>query len=136
VAAKCEGERSGAGVLKKMLEVSVRHRYQSAREILRAMDLEPYLDSLAQSMLANRTTSSQRGSNRPGSANSGRFNPGSSGSKQSDRMAMRIRGRNAKLEGSHLDTGGMGRRGPDSSYLRKFWRQPGSWPQQQDQNFY
>ncbi|NDJ19101.1 serine/threonine-protein kinase [Myxacorys almedinensis] len=38
------------GVLKKMLEVSVRHRYQSSSEILRALDLEPYLDSLAGSM--------------------------------------------------------------------------------------
>lgn len=37
-------------VLKKMLEVSVRHRYQSANEILRALELEPYLDSLANSM--------------------------------------------------------------------------------------
>jgi len=40
-----------AGVLKKMLEVSVRHRYQNAGEVLRALDLEPYLDSLAQSMV-------------------------------------------------------------------------------------
>ncbi len=40
-----------AGVLRKMLEVSVRHRYQAAGEILRALDLEPYLDSLAQSMV-------------------------------------------------------------------------------------
>ncbi|MBW4537906.1 MAG: pentapeptide repeat-containing protein [Myxacorys chilensis ATA2-1-KO14] len=39
-----------ASVLKKMLEVSVRHRYQSSSEILRALDLEPYLDSLAGSM--------------------------------------------------------------------------------------
>lgn len=37
-------------VLKKMLEVSVRHRYQSSSEILRSLDLEPYLDSLAGSM--------------------------------------------------------------------------------------
>lgn len=39
-----------ADVLKKMLEASVRHRYQSADEILRALDLEPYLDSLANSL--------------------------------------------------------------------------------------
>jgi serine/threonine-protein kinase len=39
-----------SGVLKKMLEVSVRHRFQSANEILRALDLEPYLESLANSM--------------------------------------------------------------------------------------
>ncbi|MBI4784640.1 MAG: pentapeptide repeat-containing protein [Oscillatoriophycideae cyanobacterium NC_groundwater_1537_Pr4_S-0.65um_50_18] len=40
-----------AEVLKKMLEVSVRHRYQSSNEVLRALDLEPYLDSLAKSMV-------------------------------------------------------------------------------------
>lgn len=44
-----------AEVLEKMLEVSVRHRYQSANDVLRALDLEPYMDSLAQSMVtANR----------------------------------------------------------------------------------
>jgi serine/threonine protein kinase, bacterial len=40
-----------ADVLRKMLEVSVRHRYQSSNEVLRALDLEPYLDSLAQGMV-------------------------------------------------------------------------------------
>jgi len=39
-----------AVVLRKLLEASVRHRYQSIDDILRAMDIEPYLDSLAQSM--------------------------------------------------------------------------------------
>jgi serine/threonine protein kinase, bacterial len=39
-------------VLKKMLEVSVRHRYQNATEVLRALDLEPYLDSLAKGMVS------------------------------------------------------------------------------------
>ncbi|MBF2087609.1 MAG: pentapeptide repeat-containing protein [Synechococcales cyanobacterium K44_A2020_017] len=44
-----------ASVLEKMLEVSVRHRFQSANDVLRALDLEPYMDSLAQSMVtANR----------------------------------------------------------------------------------
>jgi serine/threonine-protein kinase len=39
-----------AKVLSKMLEVSVEHRYQSANEVLRALELEPYLDSLAHGM--------------------------------------------------------------------------------------
>jgi serine/threonine-protein kinase len=39
-----------AEVLKKMLEASVRHRYQAAGDILRALDLEPYLDSLSQGL--------------------------------------------------------------------------------------
>ncbi|MDB9313515.1 serine/threonine-protein kinase [Spirulina sp. CS-785/01] len=41
-----------AKVLYKMLDVSVRHRYQSARDVLNALDMEPYMDSLAQSMIA------------------------------------------------------------------------------------
>ena len=55
-----------ASVLKKMLEVSVRHRYQSSSEILRALDLEPYLDSLAGSMnsVAARTDGAKGDANR------------------------------------------------------------------------
>ncbi|MCV3216478.1 serine/threonine-protein kinase [Plectonema radiosum NIES-515] len=44
-------------VLRKMLEVSVRNRYQSAEEVLRALEMEPYLDSLAQSMVAQSSVS-------------------------------------------------------------------------------
>lgn len=36
-----------AQVLAKMMDVSVRNRYQSAEEVLSAMEMEPYLDSLA-----------------------------------------------------------------------------------------
>lgn len=39
-------------VLQKMLEGAVRHRYQSANEVLSALELEPYMDSLANSMAA------------------------------------------------------------------------------------
>ncbi len=39
-----------AQVLAKMMDVSVRNRYQSAEEVLRAMEMEPYLDSLASGM--------------------------------------------------------------------------------------
>ena len=39
-----------AGVLHKMLEISVRHRYQDVDAVLRDLDLEPYMDSLAQNM--------------------------------------------------------------------------------------
>jgi serine/threonine protein kinase, bacterial len=38
-------------VLRKMLEVSVRNRYQSATDVLRALEMEPYLDSLAKGLL-------------------------------------------------------------------------------------
>ena len=83
-----------AGVLKKMLEVSVRHRYQSAGEILRALDLEPYLDSLAQSMVTKpngRTPSPTDFS--PPSADLGDL---TSPSSPTARMAAAIRARHAK----------------------------------------
>ncbi|MBV8886809.1 MAG: pentapeptide repeat-containing protein [Chroococcidiopsidaceae cyanobacterium CP_BM_RX_35] len=37
-------------VVRKMLEVSVRHRYQSASEVLRALELEPYTGTLTRGM--------------------------------------------------------------------------------------
>ena len=45
-----------------MLEGSVRHRYQSATEVLKALELEPYLDSLAKSMNAQRNAASSSSS--------------------------------------------------------------------------
>jgi serine/threonine-protein kinase len=38
-------------VLSKMLEVSVRNRYQLSTDVLRALEMEPYLDSLAKGLL-------------------------------------------------------------------------------------
>ncbi|MFQ4146148.1 serine/threonine-protein kinase [Chlorogloeopsis sp. ULAP02] len=38
-------------VLRKMLEISVRNRYKTSEEVLRALDLEPYLESLSKSMM-------------------------------------------------------------------------------------
>jgi serine/threonine-protein kinase len=43
-----------ANVLRQMLEVSVRHRFQSANEVMRNLDLVPYMDSLADSMVTAR----------------------------------------------------------------------------------
>ncbi|MCU0537654.1 MAG: serine/threonine-protein kinase [Hydrococcus sp. Prado102] len=40
-------------VLKTMLEVSVRHRYKTANEVLGALELVPYTESLAQSMITS-----------------------------------------------------------------------------------
>jgi serine/threonine protein kinase, bacterial len=40
-----------AQVLKTMLEVSVRHRYKSAQEVMDALDMTAYSDSLAQSLI-------------------------------------------------------------------------------------
>jgi serine/threonine-protein kinase len=84
-----------ASVLEKMLEVSVRHRFQSANDVLRALDLEPYMDSLAQSMVtANRpprpTPHSSVG--RMGMGTTG----GMSSSSPTSRMAAAIRARQSR----------------------------------------
>ncbi|MBS3026182.1 MAG: pentapeptide repeat-containing protein [Dolichospermum sp. DET50] len=42
-------------VLKKMLDVSVRNRYKVAQDVLTALDIEPYLDSLSQGLLSQPT---------------------------------------------------------------------------------
>jgi serine/threonine-protein kinase len=89
-----------AGVLRKMLEVSVRHRYQNAGEVLRALDLEPYLDSLEQSMVskANRVPKKPGAGAGyiPNSGNSDDLGEATSPSSPSARMAAAIRARNAK----------------------------------------
>jgi serine/threonine protein kinase, bacterial len=41
-------------ILKKMMEVSVRHRYQSAQEVAQVMNLEPYHASLSDSLMNKR----------------------------------------------------------------------------------
>ena len=93
-----------AEVLKKMLEASVRHRYQCATDIMRALDLEPYLDSLTQG-LATQPNSP------PGLSkglNSQAFYSGdltdksspSSPSTATSKLAMAIRARRARKEQS------------------------------------
>lgn len=48
------------GVLKKMLEASVRHRYQSASDVLKALALEPYFESIAKGMATQPATQNTR----------------------------------------------------------------------------
>lgn len=101
-----------AGVLQKMLEVSVRHRYQSPNDVLRALDLEPYLDSLAQSMVT--TAGKSSGPNTV--AKSGRSpsaDPASDhtslSTSPSARMAAAIRARQIARQGgntTNIQTGG------------------------------
>ncbi len=81
-----------AQVLKKMLEASVRHRYQSATEVLNAIELEPYEDSLASSMASNRKSL-------PNSDRSGfidRSHPGEGYNPSIVQMATSIRERRVK----------------------------------------
>ncbi|MEH2135244.1 serine/threonine-protein kinase [Nostoc sp.] len=48
-----------SNVLRKMLDVSVRNRYQSASDVLRALQIEPYLESLAKGLLIKSDTGSK-----------------------------------------------------------------------------
>jgi len=93
-----------AEVLKKMLDMSVRHRYQNATEVLRALELEPYMDSLARGM-ANQTGRSAR---HDSTATTDRSDSTASPS-PSARMAAAIRARHAKnhAETTSLQTGAL-----------------------------
>ncbi len=92
-----------AKVLRKMLEVSVRHRYQSANEILRDLDMEPYLESLASGMT--------QVSAKPNSAGRKRGDPSLSDSQDPSsaspnaRAAMAIRARQTRPESTSLQSG-------------------------------
>lgn len=90
-------------VLKKMLEVSVRHRYQSADEIFRALDLEPYLESLANSMVTarpNQPTQPRRFGD-PRVPDSG----GGPATSPAARAAMAIRSRQSRPDTSGMQSG-------------------------------
>lgn len=89
-------------VLKKMLEVSVRHRYQSANEIFRALDLEPYLDSLANSMTSAKPGGTVR---KPGIYRPDLDSAGGTTTSPAARAAMAIRARQIKSESTSLQTG-------------------------------
>lgn len=79
-----------AGVLKKMLEVSVRHRFQSANEILRSLDLEPYLESLANSMTVTNKPPETKKTDTPETTS------------PAARAAMAIRARNQRSETTNV----------------------------------
>ncbi|NET35225.1 MAG: protein kinase [Cyanothece sp. SIO1E1] len=108
-----------AGVLKKMLEVSVRHRYQSAGDILRALDLEPYLDSLAQNMAVQSDRPAQPYDiTSPPTSSSADLSSPVVHSSPSGRLARSIRDRRARSASKNsseitgLYTGGFRRRSP------------------------
>ncbi|MBD2629863.1 serine/threonine-protein kinase [Trichormus variabilis] len=88
-------------VLRKMLDVSVRNRYQSAPDVLRALDIEPYLDSLAKGLLVKSDVSvKERINKRPDNSGVLSNHPGANS------VAAAIRARRAKsAETSGLQAG-------------------------------
>ncbi|HEY9880606.1 MAG TPA: serine/threonine-protein kinase [Leptolyngbyaceae cyanobacterium] len=97
-----------AGVLQKMLEISVKHRYQSIDAILRDLDLEPYMDSLAQNM-AFRLPTTPKNEPVTGPFSSGNSSPitnsNHSAGSPSARMAAAIR---ARRDRGHTRPGTLG----------------------------
>jgi serine/threonine-protein kinase len=90
-------------VLRKMLEVSVRNRYQTCQEVLRALEIEPYLDSLAQGLLTKSLTGGQvQTHNRLEDSSSigGKCSANSSAGTGIAQLAAAIRARRAKIEQS------------------------------------
>ncbi|MEM7772058.1 MAG: serine/threonine-protein kinase [Cyanobacteria bacterium P01_E01_bin.6] len=80
-------------VLRQMLEVSVRHRFQSANEVMRKLDLVPYMDSLAGSMVTTRPTRPNAG---PESIPNSIVPPKDMHSSPTARLAAQIRARKSK----------------------------------------
>jgi serine/threonine-protein kinase len=76
-------------VLKKMLEVSVRNRYHSAMEVLGALDIEPYLNSLSEGLLV-------QNSQRPDNSTSWNSNSTANRNENVAKIAAAIRARRAK----------------------------------------
>lgn len=82
-------------VLRKMLEVSVRNRYHCASEVLRALEMEPYLDSLAHGLVAQPNNGGKgKYSNFENSSSNSTGNSNSSGMGQ---VAAAIRARRARV---------------------------------------
>ncbi len=97
--------------MKKILEASVRYRYQAAGDILRALDLEPYLDSLREGLATkpNNSLNQNYNSNSLFSGDLKDLNSPSSPSTPSSattKLAAAIRARRAKQEQSGSYTGG------------------------------
>ncbi|MBE9062644.1 serine/threonine-protein kinase [cf. Phormidesmis sp. LEGE 11477] len=96
-------------VLVKMLDISVHNRYQMAEEIMRDLDIEPHLDSLAQSLsfaTAGQATIGQQNTQsaeRTSGKTSGRISP-------SARMAAAIRARKERRVNSGANYKGVERR--------------------------
>ncbi len=95
-------------VLRKMLEVSVRNRYKSAQEVLRGLEMEPYLDSLAKSLLVKSDGSIKEQNNQMVDSAILCNPPGNSTSAGVAQVAAAIRARRAKAsESVGLHIGGM-----------------------------
>ncbi len=89
-----------AKVLRKMLEVSVRHRYQSADEVLKILEFEPCLNNLIKRKVAQRFSSFQQTVNQTKLNSGDSGNPSGGGyfyNRSVAQVAAEIRAKRAKL---------------------------------------
>ena len=84
-----------AGVLQKLLEISVRHRYQTVEDILRDLNLEPYMESLAQNMAFPTAAP-----NTPAGSNNNKPQDDDNTASPTARMAAAIRARRERASGT------------------------------------
>lgn len=89
-------------VLSKMLEISVKHRYKTADEVYRALDLVDHVEALADGM--NNVEARNSATQRRGNELSGPDSMGAPSSPQA-RLAMQIRSRQARPDPSGLQSG-------------------------------
>ena len=102
-------------VLSRMLEMAVRDRYQTAEDVLRALDMEPYLESLAGGLvnapqpLPRRDSARTDRYGRPqGGAGAERSSPrGSTRRGQASRLAETIRRQREQREAGRRGTGNL-----------------------------
>ncbi len=80
-------------VLKKMLEVSVKHRYQSAPDVLKALDLAPYMEGLAEGLITKSTNPPSLPRNSPQSGDLSKLNTSAS-----SQLGSAIRERRLRME--------------------------------------
>ena len=117
-----------AGVLQKMLEISVRHRYQTVESVLRDLDLEPYMDSLAQNMaFPNANNSSGNGAGANGNSayrNLREDHPSTRKDSPSSRMAAAIRARRERAKSRSGGSGGKAK-GPNQFNMTSMVRSKG-----------
>lgn len=88
-------------VLEKMLEVSVRHRFQSASEVLRAMDVELHRHSLSQGLMTQPKPASQ-----PEDRTAIDSGGSSGGASPASKLAEEIRARKARAAATRMPSGG------------------------------
>lgn len=96
---------SFASVLRKMLESSVKHRYQSAEDVLNALDMEPYMESLAQGLANGAGETDFAGTTGGVLDDNQNDDTGGDSTSANSRLAMAIRARRDRQKGAGAKRG-------------------------------